>query len=260
MFFEKKRILITVKTYPNPSKRYGETVCCAGIDLSTHQLVRLYPVTYRDLEDEKKFKKYSIIEVDCGRPRGDNRPESLKVNINTIEVKSQLDTKNGWEARKAIVLKLPIKSMCQVMRDEAAQNLSLGLIKPIQVSFESKKQAQPDQQKREVCYTQLDCFHAPKNPIESIPFTFYYCFSCQGEENCKGHKLPIVDWEMGQAYRQWKTQYGTEKELLGKIQQRWLGNTDPSKKDVYFYVGNMHRLQTVFMILGVFYPPLHKQS
>jgi hypothetical protein len=30
-----KRILVVVKTYPNPSSTYGETVCCAGVDLRT---------------------------------------------------------------------------------------------------------------------------------------------------------------------------------------------------------------------------------
>jgi hypothetical protein len=63
-----KKVLVTVKAYPNPSKKYGETVCVAGIDLGTGKWIRLYPIQYRDLEDEKKFKKYSIIEikaVDC---------------------------------------------------------------------------------------------------------------------------------------------------------------------------------------------------
>jgi hypothetical protein len=58
---EKKRILITVKAYPNPSRKYGETVCCAGVDLSNSQLVRLYPIKFRDLDEGKQFKKYSII-------------------------------------------------------------------------------------------------------------------------------------------------------------------------------------------------------
>ncbi len=28
----KKKILIAVKTYPNPSQKYNETVCTAGLD------------------------------------------------------------------------------------------------------------------------------------------------------------------------------------------------------------------------------------
>jgi hypothetical protein len=45
------RILPVVKTYPNPSTKYGETVCVAGVDLATREWVRVYPVTFRQLPD-----------------------------------------------------------------------------------------------------------------------------------------------------------------------------------------------------------------
>ena len=117
MIFEKKIILVTVKAYPNPSKTYGETVCCAGVDLDTLQLIRLYPIPFRDLDYDKKFKKYSIIEVACTKTPDDKRPESYKVNAETIKVLDWLDTKNNWAKRKDIILKLCIKSMCQVLKD-----------------------------------------------------------------------------------------------------------------------------------------------
>ena len=41
MRHEKKTVLVTVKAYPNPSKKYGETVCVAGIDLERNTLIRL---------------------------------------------------------------------------------------------------------------------------------------------------------------------------------------------------------------------------
>jgi len=47
MQFQKKKILVAVKAYPNPSSKYVETVCCAGIDLSTNQWIRLYPIPFR---------------------------------------------------------------------------------------------------------------------------------------------------------------------------------------------------------------------
>ena len=63
---ETKTILITVKAYPSPSRKYGETVCCAGIDIDTARWIRLYPIPFRDLDTSQKFKKYTIIRVrDC---------------------------------------------------------------------------------------------------------------------------------------------------------------------------------------------------
>ena len=260
MKFDKKKILITVKAYPNPSKKYGETVCCAGIDLSNFQLVRLYPVPFRDLDSDKKFKKYSIIDVKCFPPSDDKRPESLRVDADSINITALFDTEKGtWKKRKEIVLKVPIKSMCQVYRDAEQSDLSLGLIKPVEVSFEWAKQSLSDQKAREACYAQLSLFNKQKKPIEEIPLDFYYKFKCANVPECPGHKLSIIDWELRASYRSWRTKYPNEKILLEKIEQQWLEISNAEKRDVYFYVGNMKRFRQTFMVLGVFYPPLKEQ-
>jgi hypothetical protein len=254
----KKRILVTVKAYPNPSRKYGETVCCAGVDLSNFQLIRLYPIPYRDLDNNQKFKKYSIIDVDCFPPNDDKRPESFRVNSDSISVVTVLDTEKGtWTKRKEIVLKVPVKSLCQVYKDAEDKDLSLGLIKPESVTFEWSKQSLSDQKSRESCYAQLSFFDKRKDAIEEIPFNFYYKFRCSGVHDCPGHKLSIIDWEIGQAFRDWQIKYPTEKVQLEKIEQRWLDISNTEKKDVYFYVGNLKRFRTTFMVLGVFYPSLY---
>lgn len=252
---EKKKVLITVKAYPNPSKKYSETVCCAGIDLKDNTWIRLYPIPYRDLDSNQKFKKYNIIEIDCSKAKNDKRPESFKVNSDTIQIIKHLDTKKKWIERKQIVLKLPDKSMCQVLKDAKEKDFSLGLIKPEHISFSHKKHTLSDKTARESCYAQLSFFDKAKNAIEEIPYNFYYDFKCSGVSNCPGHKLSIIDWEIGQAYRDWRNRYPTKEILLHKIKQRWLDIADTTKKDVYFYVGNMQRFRNTFMILGVFYPP-----
>ena len=42
---ETAEVMITVKTYPNPSETYGETVCVAGVrlDRGAPEWIRLYP-------------------------------------------------------------------------------------------------------------------------------------------------------------------------------------------------------------------------
>jgi hypothetical protein len=144
--------------------------------------------------------------------------------------------------------------MCQVQKDVESSDLSLGLIKPTDISFEWTKQSLSGQQAREACYAQLSFFDKKKDAIEEIPFNFYYTFKCPTEPNCPGHKLSIIDWEIGQAYRDWRSNYPSEAVLLEKIKQRWLEIADTTKKDVYFYVGNLKRFRNTFMILGVFYP------
>jgi hypothetical protein len=50
--YERVRVLIAVKTYPNPSSKYEETVCVAGIQLDRGQpeWIRLYPVRFRNVD------------------------------------------------------------------------------------------------------------------------------------------------------------------------------------------------------------------
>jgi hypothetical protein len=60
---ERMTVMITVKAAPNPSERYGETVCVAGIRLDPEKAgwVRLYPVNFRELDSDRKFKKYDLV-------------------------------------------------------------------------------------------------------------------------------------------------------------------------------------------------------
>lgn len=256
MDFEKKKILITVKAYPNPSKQYGETVCCAGIDLSNNQWVRLYPIPFRDLDDAKKFRKYSVIEVNCSKPRDDKRPESYHVDADSIKVLEWWDSsKDKWARRKSVVLPTLSASMCAVYKEAKEQDKSLALIKPRKVSFHWQKASLKDEKAREACYAQLSFFDKKKNAIEEIPFDFYYLFKCDSISDCPGHKLSIIDWEIGQAYRDWRWKYKPETKLLEKIRERWLDRMCLANTDVYFFVGNLKRFRETFMVLGTFYPP-----
>ena len=216
-----KRVLITVKAYPNPSKKYGETVCCAGIDVDTLQWIRLYPIPFRDLDGSQKFKKYTIISVRCWKAPDDHRVESYKIDMDSIEPVSYLDTKRKWESRTKIVLPTVSPSFCNILED-TAENKSLGTFKPCEVDFSWTKANLESEAKREAYYAQLSFFDTKKDAIEQIPFDFYYKFKCLGRPDCPGHKLPIIDWEIGQAYRNWRHKYKPQELLLQKIRQRWL--------------------------------------
>ncbi len=253
MSLETKQVLITVKAYPNPSKKYGETVCCAGIDLEAHSWIRLYPVPYRDLDSSQKFKKYTIIEVRCRKASDDTRLESYKIDRDSIRVVRWLDTQNDWRQRKEIVLPTSSPSFCQILT-EAAKGRSLGTFKPSQIDFSWNRSKRQSQAEREACYAQLSFFDKQKHTIEDIPFDFYFHFRCTGVEDCPGHKLSIIDWEIGQAYRDWRRRYEQEDILLEKIRERWLTLMCAETNDVHFYVGNMARFRNQFMVLGVFYP------
>lgn len=74
----KERILILAKTIPSPSAKYGETTCVAGI--TEHgEMRRIYPVPFRRMEGDLKFKKWQWVEVDTYPNTQDIRQESRKI-------------------------------------------------------------------------------------------------------------------------------------------------------------------------------------
>jgi hypothetical protein len=255
MQWESKKVLVTVKAYPNPSKKYGETVCVAGIDLGTGRWIRLYPVPFRDLDDNKKFRKYSIIEVMASKATDDTRPESFKVDADSIKVLGRYDTKDGWDKRKQAVLPTAAPSLCNILRESEQSGKSLGMFKPQKICFIHKKVRLRDQTQREACYKQPSFFKPHKKPIEEIPFDFRYQFYCNGEVECNGHDLLIIDWEINQSFRMWRRTYQDEPVLLEKMREKWLDTLCSEKNDTYFFVGNVNRFRDIFMVLGVFYPP-----
>lgn len=256
MNYETKRVLITVKSYPTPSRKYGEIVCVAGVNLDSRRWVRLYPIPYRDLDRSQKFKKYNIIRVKARKATDDKRPESYKVDADSIEILDYLDTKKDkWARRKEIVLPTADNSMCEILQKTKMEDKSLGMFKPCNVNFVSMKARPEDETTRKACYAQLSFFNRQKDAIEIIPFDFRYRFFCCNESLCPGHNFPIVDWEIGQAYREWRWKYEDQKVLLEKLKERWLNRMCSPKKDVYFFVGNTKRFRNAFMILGVFFPP-----
>lgn len=254
MIHEEKQVLVTVKAYPNPSKKYGETVCVAGVDINTHEWIRLYPIPFRDLDDNKKFAKYSIIEVNVRKASDDTRSESYKVDADSIKIIEWLDPKNNWEKRKQHLLPTASTSFCSIVEESQQSNKSLGMFKPERVTFKYKKSKCRDADEREACYAQLSLYDKQKKVIEEVPFQFRHSFYCKSKADCPGHDLPIIDWEIGQSFRTWRYNYKPESVLLEKIKQKWLDGMCTGEHDTFFYVGNMNRFRENFMVLGVFYP------
>ena len=253
--WQKKRILVTVKAYPNPSKQYVETVCTAGITIDSKEWIRIYPVPFRDLDSKKKFKKYDIIEANIKKATGDTRPESFKVDADTIRVIGNVGPENNWVKRNAYLIPLVSSSMCEIEERCKSNNLSLGMFKPrLPLKFTCERINRPFKPGALAGYSQLSLFNPIKKVLDRIPYVFRYEYHCQGVSTCRGHKQCILDWEIAEAYRNWKINYPIEKELLDKIREKWLETMFAKDRNSYLMVGNQHRFKT-FMVLGVYWPP-----
>jgi hypothetical protein len=255
-------LLVTVKGYPAVSTKYGEAVCVAGVrtDQSKPEWVRLFPVEYRDLGWTSAFKKYEHISVEAIKHSTDQRPETYRPDMATLERGEILDTrkKDGWERRRALVEQLEVESMCEVLRRQELDGTSLGVFRPADVIDLVIEDAEPWSPRQDMVAHQPSLLYQNKATLERIPYRFSYRYSCG--PNCRvrhGHKQSIIDWEIAQAFREWRYD---EPERLGKIREHWMDKLCGADRDTFFYVGNTHVHQRSFMVLGVFWPPKPKPA
>src|SRR6266496_4083795 len=83
------RVVILVKALPQPSKRYGETVCCAGVT-ADRKWKRLYPVRFRHLQGDQSFSRWDWVTFKYTQPLRDQRIESCHVFEDSIAVDGML--------------------------------------------------------------------------------------------------------------------------------------------------------------------------
>lgn len=255
-----KRILVLVKTYPNPSQKYQESVCVAGVT-QENEWIRLYPVLFRSLDEEERFKKYQWIDLNV-KKSSDQRPFTYKPMLDSMRTSEIIGTKNNWKERKKWVYALPVNdSMCSVQRDankclEEGRPVarSLAAIKPASVEELVVEPDVPDwthEQKEWI--NQQGLFDKKHIPLEKIPYKFYYRYRCS-EKGCKGHEQSIIDWEIMQLYRRLKRSGRSAAGIIDGIKKKWMGELCGSDKDILFFVGNGYQTPKSFMVLGVFYP------
>lgn len=253
--YENKKILITVKTYPLPSKKTIEASCTAGVT-EDGKWIRLFPLPFRFLEHSKKFKKYQWIEASVTKA-SDPRPESFKIDLDSIKlIDKPLPTSNNWKIRKDIIFPLASPSLCYLENTRAETGVTLGIFKPRIINeliIEPEEDPSWTAQEMSVLNRQSMFDKQYIKPLEKIPFKFYYRFFCS-DSKCKGHKLSATDWEMGEAYRKWKRNYGNEWEdhFRRKFEYDVIYSWE-----TYLYVGTIRAHPDVWIIVGLFYP--HKE-
>jgi len=260
---ETATVMITVKTYPNPSDKYLETVCVAGVrlDRGRPEWIRLYPVKFRSEDLDKQFKKYEILRLNgTYNQTNDNRPESFRPRQEEMVHVEHVNTKNNWLRRRQLMADLvAATTMCELIAKNPKGGMgtpapSLGLIKPVDVEVDiAEGDPWSDSEQAKVAKASApDLFGTAMKPLEPAPFAVRYRYRCESPK-CSGHKQKVLDWEAGQAGRDWKRQHGeaTAREMR---YTNWHDMMLASDRDVHFYVGNQALHRGYFSVLGVWYP------
>jgi hypothetical protein len=251
---ERIELLVTVKAYPALSTAYGETVCVAGIrtDTARPEWVRLFPVQFREMRFDQRFKKYQLITVEATK-HSDPRPETMRPNVDSLVLGDVLDTARGWAKRRPFVEPLLVESMCEVAARQRHEGISLAAFRPAEVlDLEIDDDEEEWTSSQAGVAAQPSLFFPTKSGLEKIPHRFRYYYRCG--PGCSGHHQSMIDWELAQAYRKWRDD-NSEATALQMIRQKFLGEMCDPRKDTIFFVGNHHRYPESFMVLGVFWPP-----
>ncbi len=270
------KVLITVTTYPLPSRSYDELVCTAGITEQGHW-IRIYPVPLQFLKGLRKdgkmqSYKYTWIELDLKKRTDDFRPEShspADYTFKDIVIGESIDTKHNWKARKHYCTSKIYKNITQLIEDsKEPKNISLVTFKPTEfLAFEieqDEREWKPEW-KEQINQLQLNFDEPDKNTkrilIDKLPYKFFYKFK---DEKGTVSRLMIEDWEIGALY--WnclKSVDGDETKALQKVRDKF--ESDFMKnKDLYLFLGttkewHTRRSKNPFVIIGVFYPPKEMQ-
>jgi len=256
---ETTKLLITVMTYPHPSKSYQEVVCTAGITEDL-EWVRLYPVDHRYRPKKQRFHKYQWIEVRLGPPRqgNDNRKESRRPELDSIRILGPpLSTDKDWAARRQIIDRMPHHTVKELVNLYEKERVSLGIVRPKRIlDLEYEPAPQEWKPQWQALFSQLRLFGPPQKPLRKLPYDFRYVFEC--EDDSKPRRAMCVDWELGVRFLKEWDRLRSSKKAAEMVREKFLGELCAEDRDTRFFMGTRFPFNT-WLVLGVFWPPKTRQ-
>ena len=266
----KEKVLISVKTYPTLSQKYGELVCTAGFR-EDGSWIRIYPIPFRQIES--KYRKWQWIELDLVPHQSDARKESFRpVDVDDIILGDFIDTKlkGAWEERKRFALRKVYSNMEELIKEAKDRKVgtSLAVFKPTEIiDFKWKPcEREWDEEKVKALYAKFQMkslFEEDEEEVkkyfklvDKVPYEFSYVFK---SEDGKERTLMIEDWEVGALFHRYITQYRfSEEDACKKVKEKYFEDFVKTK-DLYFFLGTTQehhfRSKNPFIIIGTFTPP-----
>jgi hypothetical protein len=199
----RKRVLIIGRASPEPSKKYIETVCTGGIT-DIGELLRLYPIPLRYLEEGRKYKQWSWAEFEVQKSPSDKRKESYIVRDGSITVLAQVDS----EAERFHLLSEAIvadRETLDLMRKR--DHTSIGLVEIEPLDFVAR--ARRKEWTKEKPYMKQSHLYVEKKPLEQPAVEIQIHFRCKNNPACKGHRCSLIGWEYTEALRNFISKYGS---------------------------------------------------
>jgi hypothetical protein len=232
--------IILVKASPQVGRRHGETVCCAGVN-DKGEWLRLYPVSFRTLDQARQFRRWDRIRFRWKRPHDDHRMESLRVDHESIEIVGELKQRE----------RLNFLSMLEVtyINKVKAEGKTLALLRPRDLKFSIEKKSQTELTEEKLKFqalaAQADMFKTtPLIPYDPCPYAFKYSYVTDDGER----EGTCQDWETDATFYNWSRQYG-EQVALNNMQQVF--GEDYPKKGMVLAMGTHSQYPDTWLINGI---------
>lgn len=252
-----EELLILTKTYPGPSTKHRETTCVAAINRDG-QLRRVFPVPFRFLDGEQQFKKWEWIRANLIRSSGDQRPESYKIDLDTIvRTGENIGTRDGWQERRRWIEPHIVEGFSALEARRQLTGETLGFLRPsrlVKLEITPVKNSDwTEEDKAKLSQDGLfDTLSAKKRPsLKKLLYDFHYHYECETPNGKETLRHMITDWEVGALYWNCYQRYGTKWEKY--VRQKLEGEF--AEKDLLFLMGTVHRFPDQWLIVGLIYPP-----
>lgn len=252
----REELLILTKTYPSPSARYRETSCVAALNRNG-QMRRLFPIPFRLLEDSQQFRRWEWIQARISEPRDDHRPESRRLDIETMERTGELvDTRNGWAERRRLIEPHILDSQHALETRRQTTGETLGFCRPTRLLGLDIVRSQPNWTEKEMLLLQqqglFDSGDTKARPLlRKIPYDFYYRYECDTADGVLSYRHKLVDWEVGALFWTCQNKYGQKWESYFRQKLE----VEFADKDLILFLGTIHRFPDKWLVIGLVYPP-----
>lgn len=245
----KSRVTILVKAAPQPSKKHQETVCCAGLD-PVGNWKRLFPVRFRQLQNEQTFKRWSVVDFTYSRPINDARKESCRVHEESIDVVDQVTN-----AKKKSNLIEPIVVPSE--NAAAAAGSSLAIIRPTDVELKWKQRSVSEIEEAKAAFEnqarQASMFDKELDTIEPCPYAIKLSFK---DSDGTRREKACGDWETQAAFFNLRREYG-EVGALNHLRETYCGRY--VETGLALALGNMASRPHTWQLLGIISIPTSSQ-
>ena len=236
------RLLITVRTYPNLSTQYIETVCTAGMT-PTGEWRRLYPVPLRYLNEPQQFRTWDIVTVPL-RPADDGRVESRRPNTPSLKIVGRIEKP---QQRREWVGLSPTFSSIEAMK-AAGRTIGPVFVREVKEFIAEPKSSEWTAKERQKLEQEL--LIDKRKDLEKLPFKF----RLRWVDGDGGEQVNTFEsWEVCQTWRSWRALYGPDG-AVERMREKWLGDVFAGDRDLTFFMGNLAAHRNVFMVTGTFTP------